>query len=421
MDNNVNVGKIVSRVVAAVFALAVIFSMGQIFENLDAKQIMVIQAPISGKLTWYTTPGVKWQGFGSVTKYEKRSQYWFSAREDQGAAIDQSIKVRYNDGGHANVSGSFAWEMPLDEASLTAIHTKYGSQSAIEQQLVRTTAEKAVYMSGPLMSSTESYAERRSEFLNIVEDQLQNGVYVTHTITTRPSGDATLAAIQGQSKTIVQIVKDDKGLPLRQEQSPLTPYNIKTTGLSINEIKYDNEVENQIAQQQKAVVEVQIQAAQAKKAEQKRLTAEKEGEAEAMASKWKQEVIKAQATTEAEQKKSVALTEAQQKLEVAKLDKESAEQFKQAETLRGEGEAARRKLVMEADGALDRKLEAWTAVNSLYAKMVSDYKGNLVPSVIMGNGNGTNQSSVMDLIDLIKIKTAKDLGLDMTAKTQTAK
>lgn len=173
---NWTVGKIIARVVALVFVVAVIVSIGNLFENLDAKQIMVIQSPVSGKLTWYTSPGVKWQGFGSITKYNKRDQYWFSSQADQGTSGDQSIKVRFNDGGHAQISGSMAWELPLDSEHLTLIHTKYGSQESVEQQLVRTITEKSVYMTGPLMSSKESYAERRNDLLHIIEDQLQSGV-----------------------------------------------------------------------------------------------------------------------------------------------------------------------------------------------------------------------------------------------------
>ena len=55
--------------------------------------------------------------------------------------------------------------MPQDDEHLTAIHTKYGSHEAVEQQLVRTMIEKSIYMTGPLMSSTESYASRRNELL----------------------------------------------------------------------------------------------------------------------------------------------------------------------------------------------------------------------------------------------------------------
>ena len=136
------------------FVLVVGFIMSfSIVENNNADEIMVIQAPFSGTLSWYTDAGMKMQLFGKVTVYNKRSQFWFSDKDDQGAELDQSIKVRFNDGGHGNISGSIAWEMPTDVEHLTMIHTKYGSQKAVEQQLVRTVVEKSVYMTGPLMSS----------------------------------------------------------------------------------------------------------------------------------------------------------------------------------------------------------------------------------------------------------------------------
>src|SRR5512147_2040329 len=72
-------------------ALLFFFIVGcfKTFETLNVHQIMCIQSPIKGVLTWHTTAGLKWQGFGKVTKYDKRSMYKFE------------IPVRFNDGGHA--------------------------------------------------------------------------------------------------------------------------------------------------------------------------------------------------------------------------------------------------------------------------------------------------------------------------------
>ena len=64
---------------------------GSLFESLDAGQLMVIQAPLSDTLTWHTSPGVKGQWFGKVTKYQKREQFWFSTKTDQGTKSDQSM------------------------------------------------------------------------------------------------------------------------------------------------------------------------------------------------------------------------------------------------------------------------------------------------------------------------------------------
>ncbi len=395
--------------ILAVCIIVILIFSGSLVEHMNANEIMVIQSPVKGILTWYTTPGIKWQGFGTPTKYIKREQFWFSIKKDQGKRGDESIKIRFNDNSHASISGSVAWEMPTDANLLTALHVKYGSQHAIEQQLIRTVIEKSVYMTGPTMSSTESASERRNELLNLIEDQIQRGVYMTETVEEKKPDPIT-----GVPKTfkVAKIVVNKAGVPQRVEASPLTDFGIKTFNLSINEVKYDDAVEKQIQQQQAALMQVQIAVAKAKEAEQEAITVAKKGEAEAAAAKWKQEVIKAQMVTEAEQK-----------LRVAELDKKSAEQTKQKDILLGEGEGAKRRIIMEADGALAIKLDAWVKVNERYAQAMEKYTGAWVPQFQMGTGGGgtSNNMGAQQLIDLFTAKTARDLGLDTTMKPQPKK
>src|SRR6185295_2975713 len=130
--------------VIAIVGIFVLVSLGSVVESLDASHVMVVQSPVSGVLTWHTTPGLKWQGWGSYTKYKKRDQFWFSSTKDQGKGKDESIPIRFNDGGNGSVSGSISYDMPLDSKNLTQLHTRYGSQEAIDQQLIRTTIEKVV-------------------------------------------------------------------------------------------------------------------------------------------------------------------------------------------------------------------------------------------------------------------------------------
>jgi len=148
-----DIRKILALGVVGVLIFVVLVVSFSLFEYLDASDIMVIQSPFTGNLAWYTSPGVKWQGLGKVTKYRKREQFWFSARDDQGKKVNESLQVRFNDGAHATISGSVSWEMPFDEQNLTGLHVRYGNHAAITQQLIRTVVEKAVYMTGPLMSS----------------------------------------------------------------------------------------------------------------------------------------------------------------------------------------------------------------------------------------------------------------------------
>src|SRR5258705_11182496 len=116
--------KVFLCVVAVLCLIIPVFLIGQIVEPLSAGEIMVIQSPVSGNLSFYTSPGLKMQWFGSVTKYKKRDQFWFSANPNQGKPLDESLKIRFNDGAGATISGSIAWEMPIDTEHLTMLHTK---------------------------------------------------------------------------------------------------------------------------------------------------------------------------------------------------------------------------------------------------------------------------------------------------------
>ena len=61
------------------------------------------------------------------------------------------------------------------------------------------------------------------------------------------------------------------------------------------------------------------------------------------------------------------LVASQSRLE-AEQKKLAAAEYKQEQTLRGEGDAAYKRLVMKADGALQQKLDAYIRVNARYAE-----------------------------------------------------
>jgi SPFH domain / Band 7 family len=402
VQRTVNWLRLAMGAVTVVVLIVCLMGLSNLVVHLDAKDMMVVQYP-SGTLKVCTQPGYYAQWFGTVTKYRKRSQFWFSSAKDQGRPVDQSISVRFNDGGHARVSGSIAWEMPTSEREAVKLHTLYGSQDAIEQQLVRTVVEKSVYMTGPLMSSKESYAERRNDLISLIDDQIVHGVYKTEIIQEKQKDPIT-----GQDKTvsIVRLIHDANGLFARQDRSPLEEFAVKTFNLAINEVKYDPTVEAQIKQQQDMIMQVQTSIAESKRAEQTALTAAKNGEAEAAKAKWDQEVIKAKLVTEAEARKAVAA-----------LDVQTAELRRRELELQGEGEAAKRRAIMQADGALEKKLEVYKSVMHDAFEAVRGYQGNWVPGVVMaGSGPNTQHAGngAMDMINLMTVKAAQDLNLNLS-------
>ena len=386
--------------------LATLICLPQLVENLDSKFIMVIQS-VGGDLNTFIEPGWKTQAFGKVTTYKRRDQFSFSSVKDQGKALDESISTRFNDGGHGNISGTVNWQMPLKHEQIVALHKDFGSIEAIEQQLIRPALQKVIYNVGPTMSSTESSAEKRPEIPKYIDDQLIHGPYLTKTVTVTQKDPITGADKQ---VAVVQIAMNEKGQPMRESESQITKYGIILQPVSINEIKYDQIVEDQIKQRQQSTTGVQISIANAKKAEQDAITTEQQGKATAAKAKWEQETLNAKEIAFAE--KAVA---------VATLGAKAAEQYKKEQILRGEGDAQAKALRMNADGALDTKLAAYVEVSKAYAEAMGNYQGAWVPSVVMGN-SGAGGNGAAALVEMLTAKTARELGIDMSVtKGKTAK
>lgn len=305
--------KILFLGIGGLFLIFFLFA-GRLIEDVDNSEIVIIQSALNGNISIHTTPGPVAQNFGIATHYKKSNQFWFSKNHDENnddqdkrGGEDNSIKIRFNDGGHGTISGSVRWYMPQDEKAILKLHTDFGSQAAIEQQLIRQVVTKAVYMTGPLMSSKESSAEKRNDLLSFIEDQSINGVYRTKQEDVKVHDD-----LMNTDKTITVVkIVEKNNLPLRQEVSAVKQYSISLQGLALNSIDYDEEVEKQIKVQQQAYMQVQTAIANSKKAEQDAITTELQGKASAAKAKWEQEVIKAQAVTQAQQEKEVATLQAQ--------------------------------------------------------------------------------------------------------------
>ena len=69
---------------------------------------------------------------------------------------------------------------------------------------------------------------------------------------------------------------------------------------------------------------------------------------------------------------------------------------------------------MNADGALQQKLDAYTTVMARFAQEFGKQKW--VPDVQMGSSPGGSGNEAANLINLLTATTLNDLGLDMTVK-----
>jgi len=405
------VGLIAKLVGGVVVLLVGIFIIANMATTVGADEIVIKQDLIGGQLHVWDSPGVHWQNFGTITRYKRSAQFWFSAREDEGKKTDDSIKVRFNDGGHGNISGSLRYMLPSDPNKMLELHRTFHSMEAINHELIQQVVNKGVYMSGPLMSSRESYAEKRADLINYITDQIQNGVYRTEHEQVK-----TTDPITGQEKTVdVVRPKIKEGAPNgieREEESPLSKFSVTAANITINAIDYDPTVEAQIKQQQEAIMAVQQAIVNAKKAEQDTLTVEQQGKASAAKAKWDQEVQKATAVTAAEQEKAVAVTQAQKNKEVAALALETAKLNAQQTITEAKADSDAKRLQVQANNNLQERLNAYVEVQKAWAAAYGAQRQ--VPDIMMGNGGaptavgGTSQA----LIDMLTTKTARDLAVN---------
>lgn len=375
------------------FIVMLLFS-GKMVENVDNSEIVIIQSAFTGKVSIYTTPGPVAQSFGIATHYKKSNQFWFSKKSDEGVTKDDAIKIRFNDGGHGQISGSVRWYMPADDKAILKLHTDFGSQKAIEEQLIRQVVTKAVYMTGPLMSSKESSAEKRNDLLSYIEDQSINGVYRTQQEEVKVHDDLMNT---DKTVTMVRIVQDAKG-PARQEVSAIKTYHVQLQGLALNAIDYDDEVERQIKVQQEAYMQVQTAIANSKKAEQDAITTELQGKAAAAKAKWEQEVLKAQ-----------AITQAQQEKEVAALNTQTA--VLQAQKVKTDADAESYKNSRMVSAGLTPQQKAQFEMDTKIGVAEALSKMQLPATYMAGNGGSSKEVSMLEAILGVKL-----LNLDKATK-----
>lgn len=244
-----------SLLIGVLVTLLVLGGIALIFAFKDVKNetIVVNQVPISGVMEYWTTPGLKFQKFGRTTTYYKTQQLWFSDQEGEGGekASDLAIPVIFNDAGNGKISGSLRVKLPTSTEYLARIQTDYNGMDRLMNDLIRPTVVKVVYASGPLMSSFESYAEKKNDLIFYITDQLNNGVYKTVT-----KDERIQDALTGEEKVVkVAALVPDSLAPggyARQERSPFSFYGLEIGQLSISKIDYDDRILAQIKTQQEA-------------------------------------------------------------------------------------------------------------------------------------------------------------------------
>lgn len=390
-NSPVNVPKKVLMGIVAIAALFItLFVLSGIMEDCDKSKNYVCQYPLTGTYAVWTEGGAHGQWWGNVYEYNKTNQVEFTGVEknDEGyiaAGPNPGAAVTFNDRGRGFIIGSLRVVLPRDFEHMAKIQQDFGSEEALITTLIKPTLYKVVTSCGPLMSSLESVSETRTDLIQYITEQLNDGVFKTKINKIKVTNELT-----GDTETVAkaEILVDKNGNYMRQEKSPFQQYGVTCNLVSITDIKYDKATQDQIDAQKQANLAVVTAKTKSLEAIQKTVLITEQGKADAEKAKWEQEKVKA-----------VEVTKAQQEYEVAKLAAARAEEVARKVRAEGEAKAAANMALVKAGATPEQLLQMKKETMIGIARELANSKTEWVPK-IMVNGNNGNGADPMQTVGL---------------------
>lgn len=428
---NFKISKKIVGAAAAALAGIVLFTGG--FTYNEAGHQTHIRT-VFGQESVVSEVGWAWKGFGRSTQWKQAQTIQFStsgkeSTVDDAIAVD-GFRVTFLGNVDGAVEASTRFRIPQGEQFLR-IAKEYRTPENFYQTAVIPAVKETLQTTASMMTADDYFAGARSEFSTTFEDQLVNGQYhvrrtETQSVAVRTQNDDE-TAVSGRkdgevrrSQFEVHKLKGQDGNYLRKGQ------NFRGFGVEVVEARITNILPNEKFQKRMdAVQQSQAELAIArqnrfKEDENKQLVIAR-GEREV--EEKRQATLKDQVerTTQAETSKQLALIEAEKLKEQALIEKQTA--ATQLETARleaqrtktlADAEAHAKKVVIEANGALEQKLSAIVQMNKDMADAIA--QAPVPTTVIGGSGDGSRVDDVGNLMKMLTVNQAKALSLDMTVK-----
>lgn len=411
-ENSGEAGKSIGKMVA----LAVILIVGAIlifscFGYNTGGFRTVIESRVTGSISVKFSNGFYFTLFGKTTEYPDIMTVSFTKDETSSTVDIDPITIRFNDATSATATGVTKFMLPKSDSLMVQLHRDYRNVDNLAITGFKPFVMECLKNSSQLMSSEMHYLGGRSTMSQYFQDQLEDGVYILET-----EEKVVRDSVEKENKRVyLTKISKTKGGQFERKRSMLTQYGIGISDAVISDVDYEERVDNLLGLKIDATSKTSISKQELMKAQQEALTEEAKGKKLLVETEYKElqnqktQVIQAETTVKlAEQ--AVRLAE-QEKLKQKAAYEASIFEAKKTKEL-ADGEAYAKKAVMIADGALTQRLAAAVEINKAYADAIG--KQPLVPSVFIGGGaNGNAVPSSTALVDMLMVKTAKDLAVDL--------
>lgn len=401
------------KVMAVLFALIgialLIFQLNPFgYNDLGYRQI--VETPTGKKYVvfgngLYTKfPGSKVTSYPNVITIANRGA-------NTGSTVDGAlIPIRFNDATEAVAQTVVRFRLPNIEEDMLLLHSEYINKEYLALKGLQPYTIECLKSSAQLMDSEIHYSGGRAQLSQDFQNQLSNGLYLLDIMEI-----AVKDTVTGEVKRIYEnkVRVDETGLPIRKE-SDLKQFGLSIASATIENVDYEDKVDEKLSKKIEASTRESVSKQNLITAQQEELTAAAEGRRQLVEIEYKEKQIQTQQLVEAET--SVRLAEKNREKQVISLEAAKLEAARIKEL--AEATAFKKKKIIEADGALEKKLDAYIQTQQMWAQAFENYTGDMVPQFQTGGSDGKGGNAGTAFMDLMSAKAAKDLTLDLNVNTK---
>lgn len=399
--------KLIMSGIAAVVILLLLLLLNPFGYN-DLAYRQVVETPpgnkyvVFGNGAYFKFPGSKVTTYPNVITIANRGR-------KTGSTVDGPlIPIRFNDATKAEAQTVVRFRLPNKEEDMLLIHSEYANKEYLALKGLQPFTIECLKNSAQLMDSEVHYSGGRAQLSQDFQDQLQFGLYLLDT-----REEVVIDSITNEAKRNYETRRrlDDKGLPLRKT-ADLNQFGIAIASATVENVDYEDAVDQKLSKKIEASTRESISKQNLVTAQQEAMTAEAEGRKRLVEIEYEEMQKQTQQVVEAETNVKLASKDLEKQRIALEASKLEAAKIKAL----AEAQAYAKQKVMQADGALEKKLDAYKDVQSMWADAFSKYKGDLVPQIQTGGAGTQGGNAGLDFMQLMSIKAAKDLSVDMNVK-----
>lgn len=403
--------KLIIYSVALLVAAVIFYSVNPWSFNEGGYRTVVTQA--GGKQFVQFNTGIYYAGFFSKeTVWPNQISVSYQDSIPNYNMIDGSIEIkkiniRFGvDGTSADVSGITQYLLPMDESDMIALHNAHKTPQSLVTKRLSPYTKECLQSAAQMMSSEMHYSGGRAQMAQEFIDQLKGGVYLLNTVK-KIEYDSLTRENNRVYLTEKQLSKDGQ---IKRKTSSIKEYGVTVADAAITDVDYEAKVDQMLAKKIDAATKASVSKQELMTAQQQALTAKAQGERALVEIEYKQKQSQTSQVVAAETKVKLAEQDKRQQ----KIQAEAAELEARKIKILADADAYEKQRAIQANGALEQKLDAYVKVQLAWAKAFGEYSGNITP-LMMGGGSGpvNGWNTQMDFMNL---KALKDLQLNISNK-----